>query len=120
MRILTEDPDVITRGGVEDKRLEAKDTKNPRPRTAPPRTDTLEAKDRNARGQGHKHKFSPQKKDLQKFFSGDLQKKRSSKNFFRRSLKNGLEKIFSANLQNFNHSKNSAVLEPRKGQFLRT
>ena len=26
--------------------------KNPRPRTAFPRTDTLEAKDRNARGQG--------------------------------------------------------------------
>ena len=31
----------ITRGGVEDK-------KNPRPRTAFTRTDTLEAKDRNA------------------------------------------------------------------------
>ena len=43
------------RGGVEDTRLEAKakDTKkSPRPRTAFPRTDTLEAKDRNARGQG--------------------------------------------------------------------
>ena len=49
----------------------------PRPRTAFPRTDTLEAKDRNARGQdqedqGHRHKCSP-KKSLQKFFSGDLQ-----------------------------------------------
>ena len=48
------------RGGVEDIRLEAKDKKNPeprtqknsRPRTAFPRTDPLEAKDRNARGQG--------------------------------------------------------------------
>ena len=40
-------------GGVEDTRLEAKDTKkNPRPMTALPRTDPLEAKDRNARGQG--------------------------------------------------------------------
>ena len=46
---------VISRGGVEDTRLEAKtkDTKNPRPRprTAFPRTEPLEAKDRNARGQ---------------------------------------------------------------------
>ena len=43
----------IARGGVEDTRLEAKDTKkNPRPRTAFPRTDPLEAKDRNVRGQG--------------------------------------------------------------------
>ena len=43
-----------TRDGVEDTRLEAKakDTKNPRPRTAFPRTEPLEAKDRNARGQG--------------------------------------------------------------------
>ena len=40
--------------GVEDTRLEAnaKDTKeNPRPRTGLPRTDPLEAKNRNARGQ---------------------------------------------------------------------
>ena len=41
------------RGGVEDTRLEAKAEakdrkKNPRPRIAFPRTDTLEAKDRNA------------------------------------------------------------------------
>ena len=41
------------RGGVEETRLEAKakvkDTKkNPRPNTAFPRTDPLEAKDRNA------------------------------------------------------------------------
>ena len=41
-----------------------------------------------------------QKKDLHKNFLGDLQKKTSSKNF--------------------NNSKNSAVLEPRTGQFLRT
>ena len=44
-----------SRGGVEDTRLEAKanDTqKNPRPSTALPRTDSLEAKNRNARGQG--------------------------------------------------------------------
>ena len=69
--------------------------KNPRPRlrTALPRTDPLEAKDRNAlgQGQGHKRKCSPKKKGLQKFFSGDL--------------------------QNFKDSKNSTVLEPRTGQF---
>ena len=41
--------------------------KNPRPRTAFSRTDTLEAKDRNARGQGHRRKRSP-KKSLQKYF----------------------------------------------------
>ena len=67
------------RGGVENTKLEAKakDTKKnprPRPRTAFPRTETLEAKDRNARGQGQGHRRKrSQKKDLQNFFSGDLQ-----------------------------------------------
>ena len=76
----------------------------PRPRTAFPRTDTLEAKDRKARGQGqgHKRKCSPKKKSLHKNFSGDLQKN------------------FSSAPQNFNNSKISAVLEPRTGQFSRT
>ena len=73
---------IVIRGGVEDTRLEAKDTKkNPRPRT-----DTLEAKDRNTRGQdqGHKRKCSPKKK-------------RSSQKFFKRSLqKNVFQKIFQA------------------------
>ena len=63
----------------------------------------LEAKD-----QGHKCKCFPKKKDLKKIFFGRSQKK------------NGLEKHFSADLQNFNHSKNSAVLEPRTEQFSRT
>ena len=46
----------------------------PRPRTAFPRTEPLEAKDRNARGQGqgHRRKCS-KKKTFQKSFSGDLQ-----------------------------------------------
>ena len=35
-------------------KAKAKDTKKPRPRTALPRTDLLEAKDRNARGQGRR------------------------------------------------------------------
>ena len=67
-----------TRGGVEDTRLEAKDTKkipgqgqgqpfrgqNP----SRPKTGMLEAKD-----QRHRRKRSPKKKGLQKYFSGDLQ-----------------------------------------------
>ena len=70
----------FTRGGVEDTRLEAKakDTKKktrPRPRTAFLRTDPIEAKDRNSRGQGPRTQpqvFS-KKKSFQKCFSGDLQ-----------------------------------------------
>ena len=81
------------RGG--DTRLEAKDTK----KKLRPRTGMLETKNTNT--------SVLQKKGLQNFFSGNLHKKRSTKNF-------------SADLQNFNHSKNSAVLEPRTGQFLRT
>ena len=49
----------------------------PRPRTALPKTDPLEAKDRYARGQGLRAQvqvFSKKKGD-QNFFSGDLQKK---------------------------------------------
>ena len=49
--------------------------KNPRPRTAFPRTDPLEARDWNARGQGPRTQpqvFS-KKKGLQKSFSGNLQ-----------------------------------------------
>ena len=103
------------RGGVEDTRLEAKakDTKkNPRPRTAFPRTDTLEAKDRNARGQGPRTQAQvlskkKKKEGLHKNFSRDLHKKTFSKKF-------------SSAPQNFNNSKNSAVLEPRTGQFSRT
>ena len=47
-----------------------------------------------AKDQGYKRKCSPQKK--------------------------GLHKNFSSAPQNFNNSKNSAVLEPRTGQFSRT
>ena len=72
--------DLYTRGGIEDIRLEAKakDTKKnpmPRPWTAFPRTDTLEAKDRNARGQG------PRKQ------AQVLSKKKFSKKFFKHSTK---------------------------------
>ena len=64
-----------------------------------PRTGMLEAKD-----QGHKRK----KKGLHKNFSGNLQKKKR------------FPKNVSGASQNFNNSKNSAVLEPRTGQFSRT
>ena len=77
--------------------------KNPRPRpwprTAFPRTDTLDAKDRNARGQEPRTQAQvlSKKKGLHKNFSGDLQKKRSSQKFFKRSpRKHVFQKIFQA------------------------
>ena len=134
--------------------------KNPRPRTAFPRTDTLEAKDRNARGQRPRTQAQvlskKKKKGLHKNFSGDLQKKKKvSTTIFRRSQKKSKKKSkknkvfhknFSGDLQKkvftkiflaistkkrfpktflsapqtFNNSKNTAVLESRTGQFLRT
>ena len=79
------------RGGVKDKRLEAKakytKKSEARLRTALPRTDPLEAMDRNARGQGQGPRTQAQ------VFSN---KKRSSNNFFRRSPKRekkGLRKL---------------------------
>ena len=83
---------MITRGGVEDTRLEAKakDTKKIQGQGQPfrgqtlsrPRTGMLEAKD-----QGHKRKCSPKKKGLHKNFSGDPHKKTFSKKFFKHSTK---------------------------------
>ena len=87
-----------------------------------PRTGMLEAKD-----QGHKAQVLSNKK----------KKKRSSQKFFRRSPKKKKKKVFtkifqaistkkrfpknfSSAPQNFNIPKNSAVLEPRTGQFSRT
>ena len=95
-------PDIFSRDGVEGTRLEAKDTKKIRGQGQPfrgqtlsrPRTGMLEAK---AKDQGHKRKCSPKKKK-----------------------KKGLHKNFSSAPQNLNISKNTAVLEPRTGQFSRT
>ena len=88
-------PDIYkleTRGGVEDTRLEAKakDTKKnprPRPRTALPRTDPLEAKDRPSRGQGPRTQAQvfPKKKVFKIFFQVISKKKVGQKFFFRRS-----------------------------------
>ena len=76
--------------------------KNPRPRTAFPRTDTLEAKDRNARGQGQGPRtqaqvLSKKKKVFTKIFQAisKKKKKRSSQKFFKRSpQKHVFQKIF--------------------------
>ena len=111
--------ELFCRGAVEDTRLEAKakDTKkNPRPRlrTAFPRTDTLEAKNRNARGQGQGPRTQAQ------VLSKKKKKKVFTKIFQAISTKKRFPKNFSSASQNFNNSKNTAVLEPRTGQFSRT
>ena len=64
----------------------------PRPRTVFPRTDTLEAKDRNAQGQGQGPRtqaqvLSKKKKGLHKNFSSDHHKKTFSKKIFKHSTK---------------------------------
>ena len=64
----------------------------------------IEAK---AKDQGHKRKCSTKKKIFTKIFQAISTKKRFPNNF-------------SSALQNFNNSKNTAVLEPRTGQFSRT
>ena len=94
----------------------------PRPRTALPRTDPLEVKN-----QGHRRKCS-QKVGVFKSFFQAISNKRSSKFFFQAICKRGKQKTSSLIFrqvsglfqQNFNGSKNSAVLGPRTGQFLRT
>ena len=61
------------------------------------------------------------KKVFTKIFLGDFQKKKVFTKIFQAiSTKNRFPKNFSSASQNFNNSKNSAVLEPRTGQFLRT
>ena len=109
---------IMTRGGVEDTRLEAKakDTKKIRGQgqgqgqpfrgqtLSRPRTGMLEAK---AKDQGHKAQVLSKKK----------KKKVFTKIFQAISTKKRFPKIFSTAPQNFNFPKNSAVLEPRTGQF---
>ena len=96
----------------------------PRPRTAFPRTDTLEAKGRNARGQGQGPRtqaqvLSEKKKVFTKIFQAISKKKVFTKIFHAISTKKRFPKNFSSAPKNFNNSKNTAVLEPRTGQFLR-
>ena len=113
---ITNSIEVTIRGGVEDTRLEAKDKDTKKIRgqgqgqpfrgqtLSRPRTGMLEAK---AKDQGHKRKCSPKKKVFTKLFQAISTKKR-------------FPKYFSSAPQNFNNSENSAVLEPRTGQFSRT
>ena len=128
------------RGGVEDTRLEAKakDTKKIRGQGQgqPFRGQTLSR----PRTKDTKRKCSPKKKkkkrSSQKFFRRSQKKKKKKKVFTKifqaisKKKKKGLHKNFSGDLhektlskyfstapQNFNFPKNSAVLEPRTGQF---
>ena len=124
----------LTRGGVEDTRLEAKaKTKDTKKKSEAKAKDSL-SEDRHSRGQGQEcsrprprtkdtsasalqnkkkvftkvfQTISRKKKGLHKHFSSDLHKKSFSKKFLSAP-------------QNFNKSKNTAVLEPRTGQFSRT
>ena len=109
--------EATTRGGVENTRLEAKakDTKKirpfrgqtlsrPRPRTKDTSASALQKK----------------KRSLQKFFRQSPKKKVLTKIFQAISTKKRFPKNFSSTPRNFNNSKNTAVLEPRTGQFLRT
>ena len=90
------------------------------------------SEDRHSRGQGQEcsrprprikdtsaSALQKKKKSSQKFFRRSP-KKRSSQEFFQAiSTKKRFPKNFSRAPQNFNNSKNSAVLEPRTGQFSR-
>ena len=107
---------ISNRDGVEDTRLEAKDTKKIRGQgqgqpfrgqtLSRPRTGMLEAK---AKDQGHEAQVLSKKK-----------KKVFTKIFQAISTKKRFPKNFSSVPQNFNIPKNRAVLEPRTGQFSRT
>ena len=83
---------------------------NPRPRLRPrttlPRTDPLEAKDKNARGQGQRPRTQAQV--LSK-------KKRSSQKFFRRSLEKNIFQIFFPALNKI-LTIQKIVLSLRRGQ----
>ena len=122
-------PNFVTRVGVEDTRLEAKNTKKFRGQgqgqtLSRPRTKT--------------QVFSKKKNVFKNFFHAISKKNRSSKNFFRRKrsskilfrryrLEETKKKVFADFPQGFwrfptkfQRFKNSAVLEPRTGQFSRT
>ena len=70
-------------------------------------------------GQGHKKKPRPRTKDTKRKCS-PKKKNLLTKIFQAISTKKHFPKNFSSAPQNFNIPKNSAVLEPRTGQFSRT
>ena len=113
------------RGGVEDTRLEAKAKHIKKSEAKAKDKDSL-SEDRHSRGQGQEcSRPTPRTKDTS---ASALQKKKVftkifqaiSKIFQAISTKIRFPKNFSSAPQNFNNSKNSAVLEPRTGQFSRT
>ena len=95
------------RRGLKARGQEHQKNPRPRPRTALPRTDPLEAKNRNARGQGQGPRTQPQ------VFSKE-KKKVSTKLFQAITRKQRLPKNFSGAPQNFNNSK--IVLSSIRGQ----
>ena len=106
------------RGGVEDTRLEAKakDTK----KNSRPRTDPLKAKDTDVsvfKKKVFKNFFQAisKKKVFKIFFSGDLYLRKPKKEVFE-----DFPQGFWHFVTKFQRFKNSAVLEPRTGQFSRT
>ena len=123
---------VICRGGVEDTRLEAKakDTKKIRGQgqgqpfrgqtLSRPRTGMLEVKAKDTKPSALQKK-KKKKRSSQKFFRRSPKKKKVFTKIFQAiSTKKHFPKNFSSAPQNFNIPKNSAVLEPRTGQFSRT
>ena len=108
---------MVNRGWVEDTKIEAKakDTKKSEAKAK----DSL-SEDRHSRGQGQEcSRPRPRTKDTS---ASALQKKKKvfTKIFQAVSTKKRFPKNFSRAPQNFNIPKNSAVLEPRTGQFSRT
>ena len=92
----------------------------PKPRTQK-KSDAKDSlsEDRHSRGQGQEcSRPRPKTKDTS---ACALQKKKIFTKIFQAiSTKKRFPKNFSSAPQNFNNSKNSAVLEPRTGQFSRT
>ena len=83
-----------------------------------PRTEMLETKAKDISASALQKK----KRSSQKFFRRSPKKKKKvfTKIFQAISTKKRFPKNFSSAPQNFNNSKNSAVLEPKTGQFSRT
>ena len=107
---------LMIRGGVEDTRLEAKakDTKKSEAKAK----DSL-SEDRHSRRQGQE--CSKPRPSTKKTSTSAIQKKKVFTKIFQAiSKRKRFPKNFSSAPQNFNDSENSAVLEPRTGQFSRT
>ena len=97
----------------------------PRPRTPKKSEAKAQAKDslsedRHSRGQGQECSRPRPRTQAQVLSKKKKKKKVFTKIFQAISTKKRFPKNFSSGPQNFNNSKNTAVLEPRTGQFSRT